>query len=96
LKGCRLATKGNYTRGKRYSIIAGISATGVKVAHAISGAYDRAQFEFVFSQFIAPHIGSFARQEQCSIVVLDNCTIHFSQQVYEAIRERGGIIIFLP
>lgn len=96
LKGCRLANHGNFTRGKRFSVLAAMATTGVKVAHSIIGSYDMEQFEFAFQNFILPLIGTFAKHEECSVVVLDNCPIHFSERVIQMVREKGGLMVFLP
>ena len=96
LKGCRLYSRGNFTRGQRYSVLAALSTKGIISAHSIIGAYDRVQFEFCFEQFILPYVGSFAKNEDCSVVVLDNCTIHYSDRIIQMVRRKGGLIIFLP
>lgn len=69
---------------------------GVKASHAIVGAYNKAQFEFAMEQFVIPHVGSYAQNERCSVVILDNCAIHYSDRVFQLIREKGGMTIFLP
>ncbi|KAK3717696.1 hypothetical protein QZH41_001100 [Actinostola sp. cb2023] len=40
--------------------------------------------------------GSFANNERNSIVVMDNCSIHKSERVFEMIRQQGGMAVFLP
>lgn len=88
--------KGNFTRGTRYSVLSAISTWGVIASHVITGAFNREQFEFSMLNFVLPHIGSVARGDPCSVVVMDNCNIHYSDVVIEAIRLRGAIVIFLP
>lgn len=88
--------KGNFTRGSRYSVLGAISTQGVVASHVILGAYNQAQFEFAFEHFILPHVGSVARREPCSVIVLDNCNTHYSFAVANAVRNKGRIIIFLP
>ena len=73
-----------------------MAATGVQVAHSIIGSYDMSQFEFAFENFVLPLIGSFAKNEECSVLVLDNCTIHYSEKVIQMVREKGGLMVFLP
>ncbi|KXJ06866.1 hypothetical protein AC249_AIPGENE23909 [Exaiptasia diaphana] len=46
--------------------------------------------------FILPMIGSAARQEPNSVLVMDNCNIHYSDDMINAVRNKGGIVIFLP
>lgn len=96
LKGSRISTKGNFTGGSRYSVLSAISVEGIKGSHTILGAYDKRQYEFVVTSFILPYVGSAARREKCSVLVMDNCAIHTSIDVITAVRNRGGIVIFLP
>lgn len=96
LKGRRISVKGNFTRGSRYSVLSALSLQGIVGSHTISGAFDQQEFEFAIANFILPYIGSCARRESCSVVILDNCAIHNSEVVFEAIRRKGGIIMFLP
>ena len=88
--------KGNFTRGTRYSVLSAISTQGVEASHTIVGAYNREQFEFAMEHFIVPCVGSVAQKEPCSVVIMDNCNIHYSEAVFTAVRNRGGIVIFLP
>ncbi|KAK3753359.1 hypothetical protein QZH41_018861 [Actinostola sp. cb2023] len=69
LEGTRVARRANFTRGTRYSILGAVSIDGVKTAHTVVGAFDRANFEFAIEQFVVPIVGSFANGENCSIVV---------------------------
>ena len=96
MKGTRLSKKDNFTRGTRFSVLAALSFDGIEAAHTIVGAYDRKMFEFAMEYFIIPMVGSFARNEKCSIVIMDNCNIHFSESIFDHIREKGGIVMFLP
>lgn len=91
-----MSRKGNFTRGTRYSVLAAVSTKGIQAAHSIIGAYDRPNFEFAMETFVLPHVGSVAMGDPCSVVVLDNCQIHFSQAVHDMIRAKGGIVVFLP
>lgn len=91
-----MSRKGNVTRGTRYSILAATAVDGVKAAHAIVGAYNKQQFEHAMEHFVLPHVGSFANKEKCSVIVMDNCHIHLSRGVFDLIRQKGGITVFLP
>ena len=53
-------------------------------------------FEFAMLQFAVPKAGSYAMKEKCSIVIMDNCGIHYSERVFKAIRRSEGIVMFLP
>lgn len=92
----RVSRKGNFTRGTRYSVLGAVSTNGFQAAHSIVGAYDMKSFEFAMETFVLPYVGSLAKGDPCSIVVLDNCQIHYSQAVHDMIRAKGGILVFLP
>lgn len=96
MKGSRISRKGNFTRGTRYSVLAALSTEGIVASHTIIGAYNQEQFEFAMSTFVLPFVGSVANNEACSVVVLDNCAIHNSDEIIEAVRRKGGIMVFLP
>ena len=96
LKGRRISVKGNFTRGTRYSVLGALSSEGIVAAHIITGAFDSDQFQFAVDQFILPILGSAARQEPCSVVILDNCAIHKNADFIQAVRGKGALVIFLP
>ncbi|KXJ11467.1 hypothetical protein AC249_AIPGENE112 [Exaiptasia diaphana] len=91
----RISIKGNFTRGSRFSVLGAINTSGVIASNVIHGAYNREQYEFAFMQFILPHVGNLANQEENSVVIMDNCNIHYSDVVTNAVRNKGGIIMFL-
>ena len=62
----------------------------------VVGAYDRQMFEFAMDYYVIPLVGSFAREEKCSILVMDNCNIRLSERMFNHAREKGGIVMFLP
>lgn len=52
-------------------------------------------FKHAVIHFVLPYVGSLAKGESNSVVIMD-CRIHDSGRVLEMVRERGGIVIFLP
>ena len=91
----KVSTKGYFVRGTRYSVLGGITTQGA-FGHCIVGSYNRVQFEHAVEHFVLPYVGSLAKGESNSVVIMDNCRIHDSGRVLEMVRERGGIVIFLP
>ena len=65
-------------------------------SHSIIGAYTKEEFHFAMTQFIIPLVGSVANREPHSVVIMDNCRIHDSDDTIEAIRRKGAIVMFLP
>ena len=45
---------------------------------------------------ICPVLGNYALGEKNSIVILDNATIHHSEEIVDLIKETGAQIIYLP
>ena len=91
-----MSQRGNFTRGTRYSVLGAIAVDDLKTAHVIEGAYNKQQFEYAMENFVLPHVGSFANKERWSVIVMDNCRIHHSQRVFELVRQKGGMTVFLP
>jgi len=69
---------------------------GVIATHTVPGAFSTQDFNFAIEHMIAPYVGNFALGESRYVVVLDNCRIHDSDEFIQIIRQRGGIVLFLP
>ena len=76
-------------------MLGGITTRGA-FGHCIVGSYNKAQFEYAMKHFVLPQVGSLAKGENISVVILDNCRIHDSGEVLEMVRNVGGIVMFLP
>lgn len=92
--GSLLNNIGYYVREERYSCISAMGIEGIVTTHTIPKAFSTADFIFALKHFILPHVGRFAMGEPHS-VVMDNARIHDNVGV-RMIRERGGIVVFLP
>ncbi|KAK3735143.1 hypothetical protein QZH41_008106, partial [Actinostola sp. cb2023] len=95
LKGTKVSFKGHFVRGTKYSVLGGLTTEGA-FGHCILGNYDKVQFEFAMKYFVLPFVGSLAKGERNSVVIMDNCRIHDSAKVLEMVREVGGLVMFLP
>jgi hypothetical protein len=58
------------------------------------GTIDTDRFLLYVDQFLCPNIGSAAKCEPCSVVVLDNATIHQDPRVRQKIEAAGGKVIY--
>lgn len=90
------AIVGHFVRQDRYSVLAAMDIDGIVATHTIPGAFSTQDFNFAMENMIAPYIGNFALCERRSVVVLDNCRIHDSEDFIQMVRDRGGIVVFLP
>ena len=94
--GTNPTTTGYYVREERYSCVSAMGIEGVLTTHTIPKAFSTEDFIFALEHFILPHVGRFALGESHSVVVMDNARIHDSVEGIRMIRERGGLVVFLP
>lgn len=90
------AMVGDFVREDRYSVVAALDITGIVATHTVPTAFNTNSFNFFMEYFVCPHIGRFALNEPRSVVVLDKCRIHHSNETINLVRNRGGIVVFLP
>lgn len=89
-KGKRARSKRPMKRGKNVSLIGAISLKGVITQVSLLGATDRLTFEAFISQKLVPLLWKGA------YVVMDNCSIHKSEEVAALIQAAGANLIYLP
>ena len=73
-----------------------LDINGISSVSIVEGSYNTGLFNFSFKSFFLDKVGSFSDGEDSSVVVLDNCRIHDSDEFIQMVRDRGGIVIFLP
>lgn len=88
--------RGNFVRRNRKTVVAGVDENGIVGSQVFDGSCTTELFNEAFEQEILPHLGSFADEEDRSIVVMDNCRIHDSDTLINMIRGKGAIIHYLP
>jgi transposase len=83
----------------RYSLLAAANIDGFipEACESIEGGVDAERFVKWVTQRLCPVLGSLARGERNSVVVMDNASVHHSLRalVEALVRECGAIIIFL-
>lgn len=87
---------GHFVRQDRYSVLAAMDVDGVIATHTTPGAFSMQDFNFAMEHMIINYVGNFALGERRSVVILDNCRIHDSDHFMQMVRDRGGIVLFLP
>jgi DDE superfamily endonuclease len=89
------------SHGKRYSMIAACDWNGfiLETCHIVErerdGTVNKEVFTFWLYDHLIPLLGDYSRQENRSIVVLNNATIHHSDEIVELIESTGAIILYL-
>ena len=95
-RGCKSpSVLGNFIKRHRVSVLAGLSH-GIEGIHIVDGSYNTDPYNFALQHSFLNNVGSFVNREDRSIVVLDNCRIHDSDEFIDMVRMKGGIVVCLP
>ena len=86
---------GNFINRQRVSVLAGLSTHGIEGIHIVDGSYNTNLYDFAFQHSFL-NGGSFVNREGRSIVVLDNCRIHDSDEFIDMVQMKGAIVVYLP
>ena len=89
-KGQRAHGKRPSKRGKRVSMMSAITLKEVMVNFNVMGTTDGLTFEAFIAQKLVPKLW------QGACVILDNCSIHKSEDVRRLIEDAGASLMFLP
>ena len=85
-----------FARGQHISVIAFMSVKGLLDCKIVQGPIDGDKFyDFIHSHLVA-HLQPFNGHNPHSVVILDNASIHHTQEAVKAIEDVGAIVHFLP
>lgn len=84
-------------RGIRYSVIPVMSVKGILDLHIIRGTMTGERFEDFLSSTVLPILQPFNWINPCSVVIMDNASIHHTDGVADLIENQAGArVIYLP
>ena len=83
-------------RGEHISAIGIMSSAGLLDVGIVKGGTDGDAFYNVIQTHLLPHLMPFNGINPHSVVILDNCAIHHTNEVVSMIEEVGAIVQFLP
>ena len=83
-------------RGGHISVIGIMSSAGLLDVGIVKGGTDGDAFYNVIQTHLLPHLMPFNGINPHSVVILDNCAIHHTNEVVSMIEEVGAIVQFLP
>lgn len=96
LRGNPVKAQKLLVRGKHISVITAISIRGVEAIKINRGSVDGDVFyDFVCEELI-PKVMPFDGVTDNSVLILDNCSIHHTPEVADALSDTGAITHFLP
>ena len=87
---------GHFIRKRKVSVLASVDMQSVIGYSVIEGSFNTELFNFMFQSMILPRVGSIADKEPRSVVILDNCRIHDSDEFIDMVRNKDGTVSFLP
>ena len=90
LKGTRARGSRPSKKGMNVSTITAVTKKSILVTTNILGAVNGIIFEAFMIRRLVPKLWEGA------VVILDNCKIHFSQEIERAIEEKGAKLVYLP
>ena len=96
LRGKPAISKKLLVRGQRVSAIAAITTEGVLDCYTVTGSVDAGKFVEFIHKALLPHLQPFNGVNACSIVILDNASIHHVDGIVDLIESTGALAIFLP
>lgn len=82
-----------FIRGKRYSVLPALSLDGVLHVHVQDHSYTSAEFREFVDQLL-DNMNPFPQKN--SVVVMDNASIHRSQELQDMVEARGMHVLYLP
>ena len=96
LRGHPLKAQKLYIRGEHISVIAAISFAGVEAVKIVRGSVDGDIFYDFICGDILPKLKPFNGVNNNSILIMDNCSVHHTTEVEEALNGIGVLTHFLP
>ena len=76
--------------------IAALSAQGVIALEIEVGSVNGVKFFDFLRGSLIPIVMPFDGQNPTSILVMDNCSVHYVQEVRDLLRQSGILLLFLP
>lgn len=83
-------------RGKRISAVAALCTDGVIALELNDGTFNGDKFTDFILRTLIPQMQQFDGSSERSVLVMDNCSIHYVTPAQEALSDAGILTVFLP
>lgn len=83
-------------RGQRVSAIVAMSLSGIIDFHTSTTTVNADKFRHFVDDALTPYLQPFNGINPNSVVILDNASIHHSENVVDTIQQTGALVQFLP
>ena len=84
------------SRGQRVNAIAGMSTDGVVAVEVTNSTVDAEVFFDFARRSLIPNMLPFNGSNPCSIVIMDNLSVHHTQDIIDLFKQMGILLLFLP
>ncbi|KIJ05939.1 hypothetical protein PAXINDRAFT_50858, partial [Paxillus involutus ATCC 200175] len=85
MSGTRATLSDVFVRGDCYSLVAAITIDGYLAADVVEGSYDSELFYNFIAEKVLPNMNPFPAER--SVLVLDNCRIHYNEDLVDLVQE---------
>ncbi|CAK5283695.1 unnamed protein product [Mycena citricolor] len=85
--GTRATIEAPFVRGRRYSIVAALTTEGLMAVDAVEGSFDGDLFVQFIAQSVLPNMNPYSPGTEHSVLVLDNCSIHHTEELEDLVRD---------
>ena len=96
IRGLAPQNKRLLSRGQRVNAIAGMSTDGVVAVEVTKSNVDAEVFFDYARRSLIPNMLPFNGSNPCSIVIMDNLSVHHTQDITHLFRQMGILLLFLP
>ena len=95
-RGLRPVSRRLLTRGQRINAIAGLSSSGIVAVETVQGSVTGEKFYDFLRGSLIPQMLPYNGSNPCSIIIMDNCSIHHTSVVKDLLRQAGLVALYLP
>ena len=85
-----------FRRGTRISTIAAISSSGLIGYELHTGSVRGEEFHDFVRGTLIPNMNPYDGESDNSILVMDNCSIHYVEEILALLQSAGILVLFLP
>ena len=96
IRGYRATKKSFFSRGTKVNAIAAITLDGVLSYQLITSNVDSETFFDFVRAFVIPNMLPYDGINPNSIAIMDNASIHHTQEITDLFRNAGILLLFLP
>ena len=81
---------------QRINAIAGLSSSGIVAIETVQGSVTGEKFYDFLRGSLIPQMLPYNGSNPCSIIIMDNCSIHHTSVVKDLLRQAGLVALYLP